>query len=261
MKTKRDKYRYLAQGLRKYYQDTGSQRVFRNGMNQNELVERMAELGEIHNLEASVLTRAIKGERLLTDYMLELFCLALGLDEEEKWGLQQAALQDRCLDFGIDARLANARPVINMFVRDINLFRLALVEGSLYLALTQLADLYAGMFDVRGDYDPTVPLLRILAVVEAERNALVDMLAASPPQGFPYKISVDFVDDNDDLARIEQIAADLPLALAERNVWRLYFERGLAAEQIAADLELEEGTVHSIVDHVKQRIFFRFART
>lgn len=257
---KTPKYRYLADELGKYYRESGRNRIFRNGLNQNELIEKMAELSGLHDLEASSMTRAIGGKRLLQDYQLEAYCRALNLDEEERWQLWHAALRDRASDFGLDAQLSNAAPVIDILVLKIEMFEEAMADESFRLALTQLANLYTAIEKVQGKYEPTAPLLRVLVLAESERQALTTALAELPDFDVAYEIDLAAGIDNGGLEELRQAAADVPLSTVERDIWHLYANEGLEMDEIAEAVQLTEGTIRVLLDDIKEQVFHQYSR-
>ena len=246
------KYRHLARELERYYRKPGSQRIFRNGLNQNKLIGEMAELSGVDNLEGSVLTRAILGERLLSDYLLDAFSLALGLDEDEQWDLKCAAVRDRGEEYGLTISFSSAPAVIKMLVRSVDELDLAIEDGSFSLAVKQLVGLYASISEL-GDDEPSVPLLRILSLAELERSKLVAALADTPYSKSENERRLLLVEPND-VPSIEEVTGAIPLADIERDFWQRYHVDGLSVGEIADSEDLTEGTVLSVLESAREQI-------
>lgn len=86
--------RRLATILQKYYKTKGNKIVFKNGLTLNGLSILMWEILEYKEVDSSVLSRVIHGQRLFTYKQLEAFCEALSLQEKEKIELKYALSQD-----------------------------------------------------------------------------------------------------------------------------------------------------------------------
>ncbi len=70
----------LARLLQKYYQRQSNRIIFVNKMTLNQLALAMWERLGYQGVDASVLSRVINGERLLTPRQLEVFCEILKLE-------------------------------------------------------------------------------------------------------------------------------------------------------------------------------------
>lgn len=84
----------LADTLQKYYKTKGNKIVFKNGATLNGLSVLMWETLEYKEIDSSVLSRVIHGQRLFTHKQIEVFCDILSLQEKEKTELRYALSQD-----------------------------------------------------------------------------------------------------------------------------------------------------------------------
>lgn len=78
----------LAQGLGKYYRKQRGKIIFQNGMSLNQLSLEMYERLEYKGIDASVLSRVVRGERLFTYRQLQAFCQVLQLEEKDRRRLE-----------------------------------------------------------------------------------------------------------------------------------------------------------------------------
>ena len=92
--------------LQKYYKREGNRIIFINGMTLNQLALAMWEKLGYSQIDASVISRVIKGERDFTYKQLLVFCDLLDLASEEriylKNALNQSILQRHNIDFNFD---------------------------------------------------------------------------------------------------------------------------------------------------------------
>ena len=65
---------HLSKALQKYYLQKGNRIIFQNKMTLNQLAITMWERLGFKEIDASVLSRVINGERLFTIKQLEVFC-------------------------------------------------------------------------------------------------------------------------------------------------------------------------------------------
>ncbi len=86
---------HLSQALQKYYSREGKRILFRNGRSLNELAQIMWERLGFHQVDASVLSRVLKGERLLTAPQLRVLCASLAIPKQEEEYLLACLQQDR----------------------------------------------------------------------------------------------------------------------------------------------------------------------
>lgn len=85
---------YLASELQKFYHKENNKLVFTNGMSLNQLaLEMWTKLG-YEGMDPSLLSRIIHGERLFTREQLRSFRRVLGLNEIEKYSLENALGKD-----------------------------------------------------------------------------------------------------------------------------------------------------------------------
>ncbi len=85
---------YLASELQKYYHKAQNKLIFYNGMSLNQLALEMWTVLGYKGMDPSLLSRIIHGERLFTKEQLFAFCTTLGLNEIEKYSLENALGKD-----------------------------------------------------------------------------------------------------------------------------------------------------------------------
>lgn len=83
---------HLSKELQKYYTRVGNRIIFSNGMTLNQLALEMWEKLGYKGVDASVLSRVLKGERLFTKEELKIFSAVLKLNYWEKNNLQLSLL-------------------------------------------------------------------------------------------------------------------------------------------------------------------------
>jgi hypothetical protein len=126
---------YLSNALKEYYTREGKRVAFRNKQSLNQLALTMWEMLGCQQIDASVLSRVLKGERLFTPLQLKVFCTLLEVsDKEEEYLLT-------CLQRDHNARLDTPVGATNV------------VPSSLARRLTE--ELTRGAFDMfyQGNYD------------------------------------------------------------------------------------------------------------
>ncbi len=84
----------LAAVLQNYYKTKGNKIIFKNGLTLNSLAVLIWEILGYKEVDSSVLSRVINGERLFTYRQLKVFCDVLSLTEKEKVELKLALSQD-----------------------------------------------------------------------------------------------------------------------------------------------------------------------
>ncbi len=84
----------LSQALMKYYSREGKRILFENGDSMNQLALSMWERLGFQQIDASVLSRVIKGERLFTAPQLRAFCSLLSLPRHDEEHLVTCLQQD-----------------------------------------------------------------------------------------------------------------------------------------------------------------------
>lgn len=94
---------YLAKEVEKYYQRVGNRILFSNGMTLNKLAWEMWEELGCKEIDPSVLSRVVNGERLLTFEQLLIFIQILGISQENKSLLTEALFLDISGRFSIPA--------------------------------------------------------------------------------------------------------------------------------------------------------------
>lgn len=247
---------HLARELRTYFQQSGNKHLFPNGLTLNQLAWEMNAIasGEMY---PGILSRAINGHRLLTDWQLEAFCKVLNLTEAQRWRLSYAVAQDKCADAGVDVHLGATPPILAIVTKNITRIEQAREQGILHLGLDMLYDLYQWQCQLEGTI-LSPPVIRMLALMNNEREHLIDAVARSR---WPIETnSIAFVDLPPAAELIEYIQSDIrsdvlnqiiyttaPLSTAERQVWQQRYQQGAAVEQIAAMLQVTDATVESLL--------------
>lgn len=84
----------LSEALQKYYSREGKRVLFRNNCSLNQLAMAMWEQLGFHQIDSSVLSRVLKGERLFTTPQLKVFCKLLTLSRKEEEYLFACLQQD-----------------------------------------------------------------------------------------------------------------------------------------------------------------------
>jgi hypothetical protein len=90
---------YFSQAVQRHYTRTGNRIVFTDGQNLNQLALSMWEALNCSQVDASVLSRVLNGQRLFTLPQLKVFCSLLNLSIQESDHLERSLRQD------IDGRL------------------------------------------------------------------------------------------------------------------------------------------------------------
>jgi hypothetical protein len=85
---------HLSQALTRYYSKNGTRIIFKNAQSLNQLAASMWETLGYREVDASVLSRVLKGERLFTLPQLEVFCALNGIPQREKEQLQACLQED-----------------------------------------------------------------------------------------------------------------------------------------------------------------------
>ena len=91
----------LSKKLQKHYARKGNRIVFSNGMTLNQLAFAMWERLGYREIDASVLSRVLKGERLFSSKQIETYCKILKLKKQEQKDLIYALGLDISRRFGI----------------------------------------------------------------------------------------------------------------------------------------------------------------
>lgn len=84
----------LAQQLKRYYNHSSNKIVFKNNQSLNQLSLSLWEELDYHSIDASVLSKILKGERLFTFKQLQAFCTIINLSFKEKQELFNAWQQE-----------------------------------------------------------------------------------------------------------------------------------------------------------------------
>lgn len=92
----------LAKELEKYYNRVGNKIVFTRALTLNRLSFEMWEQLDYKNIDPSVLSRVLSGERLFTKRQLNAFCRVLKMTEQEERRLEEVLLFEIMDRFGIE---------------------------------------------------------------------------------------------------------------------------------------------------------------
>lgn len=91
----------LSKALQKYYTRKGNRLIFSNGMTLNQLAWEMWERLGYREIDPSVLSRVLKGQRLFTLKQLGVFCGVLSLKEKNRGELQNCLAVDLSRRLGV----------------------------------------------------------------------------------------------------------------------------------------------------------------
>lgn len=91
----------LSTQLTCYYQKQGNRILFSNKLTLNKLALEMWQRLDFHGMDASVLSRVLKGKRLFTTKQLQVFCELLSLNKSEVSKLYQALERDYLNRYGL----------------------------------------------------------------------------------------------------------------------------------------------------------------
>lgn len=152
---------HLSKALEKYYARQGNKIIFRDKKTLNQLALAMWERLGCRHMDASVLSRVLKGERLFTGAQLKAFCALLPVSKKEE------AYLFTCLQYDLNARVTVDPEVTQL---------------SSSLTSEAIAELTAGAFDIfyQGKYDmleKRYSLVRQLAGIyrlSGKENAKID---------------------------------------------------------------------------------------
>ena len=199
----------------------------------------------------------LKSCRLFSDWQLDAFCEALDLTEEQRFTLSYASAQDRCHRAGIDIQLAMPPPAVTFIVRNIAQIKQAAEQCELQRALDMLYHLYQWKYELE-ETDAPAPVIRILALMNREREQLIGAIAQS---SWPLEMSeIDIVALPSIAELVESIEADISsdelnqlvscaptFSDIERRVWDQRYQEQLSVEQIAVALQRTPATVESLL--------------
>lgn len=85
---------YLSKELQRHYARIGNRILFSNGMTLNQLALEMWEILGFKEVDASVVSRVLKGKRTFSFNQLQVFCRALDLSASEEQKLKTALYRD-----------------------------------------------------------------------------------------------------------------------------------------------------------------------
>lgn len=101
---------YLSEAMQKYYTHEGVRVRFQNRWSLNQLAMAMWEMLEFQQIDASVLSRVLKGERLFTPKQLEVFCELLAIPREEYEHLLACLRMDHNVRAGLPSTTVEVTP-------------------------------------------------------------------------------------------------------------------------------------------------------
>lgn len=104
---------FLSKQLEKYYNTKNRKFLFKNGLTLNNLALLMWEDLGFREVDPSVISRIIHGERLFTHRQLESFCRILRLTKEQVMELRQALMQDILARNAINTDILQASDILN----------------------------------------------------------------------------------------------------------------------------------------------------
>lgn len=253
------KPKHLARKLRGYYSRARNGQIkFRNGLSLTHMAWRMSEVGQCE-IEPSSLSRILSRDRLPTLCQLKAFCDVLDLSEQEKWELEYATIRDYCERDGFEFDLSDTAPVINMLVRNVEQLRKAIDQGAFDIAVEMLRDFYLSRSELEDEVGPSVPLVRVISLVELERSLLMNALSRTAYGEAGSSENVVQIWDYDEEHDLATLLESMALTDLERRLAQLYYVEGLTAEAIAESEELTEATVYSVLEAVKHMLLQRLA--
>lgn len=126
---------HLKKALQSFYKREKNRLVFPNNMSLNQLAFEMWERLGYHEIDASVISRVLHGERLFSPKQLEVFCDVIGTTEEERNKLRDALLGDYYTKHGIDINLSISPYLFNLIEEYIETIYKIQVNGNPELAL------------------------------------------------------------------------------------------------------------------------------
>lgn len=103
------KYKILSQKIKSYYYKKGNRLIFTNGMTLNKLAMEMWEKLNESEIDSSVISRVIKGDRLFSFRQLSVFCTLLKIRQRERNTLFECLNRDILANKGVhlDRRFFN----------------------------------------------------------------------------------------------------------------------------------------------------------
>ena len=247
---------HLSALIRRYFTPSKNRFYFRNGMSLNKLAVEMESAGGI-GTKSNVLSEVISGDRIFTALQAKAFCDVLRIEGDERWELQFAAARDRAEREGFEIAPSTNPRVINMFVRNLARVDDLANAGFWELAVPVLQDIYDAYFDFDDDTFPAVPMVRILSMVELERERLLQ--SALPHLDLTAGRRIEASWELYDLSSILKTSEAMPTTALEERVWKAHYLRGFDVEEIAKAEGLTEMTVLSVLQSWKEKLFQRLA--
>lgn len=101
---------YLSEAIQTYYTHERAQIRFQNKWSLNQLAMAMWEMLEFQQIDASVLSRVLKGERLFTPRQLEVFCALLEISKTEHEHLLACLRMDHNTRAGLPSTTIEVAP-------------------------------------------------------------------------------------------------------------------------------------------------------
>lgn len=108
---------YLSEALKKYYKQEGKTLLFNKDISLSNLSLQMWENLGFHKVDASVLSRVLKGKRLFTPSQLQVFCHILAMPKSEEEFLFQCLSKDYFQrdNVTIDSHLVSENDLFDIF--------------------------------------------------------------------------------------------------------------------------------------------------
>lgn len=254
---------HLARELRNYFQQSGNKHLFANGLTLNELAWEMGAIahGEVY---PSILSKAINGHRLLTDWQVEAFCQVLGLTEAQRWRLSYAIAQDKCTAAGVDIHLGATPPTLDLIARNIRSIEQVRAQGMLQLALDMLYDLYHWQSQIEGTTLQS-PIVRIFALMDRERAYVIEAIEHSRWQITADAIDllnipsvaelIEYIQTNTLSDVLNHLISTLaPLSPTERLVWEQRYKQQISVARIASTLHITPATVELLLLSARTKV-------
>ncbi|MCB0188478.1 MAG: sigma-70 family RNA polymerase sigma factor [Caldilineaceae bacterium] len=248
---------YLARELQTYFRKSGNKYLFHNGMTLNEVAWEMQAVVQCGSIDPGILSKAINGRRLLSDWQVDAFCQALDLTESQRYELTFAIMQDRGVNAGLDIQLAMPPPAMTFIVRNMAQIWQATEQGELQRALDMLYNLYQWKCELE-DVDAPAPVMRVFTLMNREREQLINAISKSPWSTEMNEIDIVALPSIAEL--VESIEAELSsdelnqlvscaptFSDIERRVWDQRYQKQLSVKQIAMSLQRTPATVESLL--------------
>ncbi len=129
---------YLSDSLKKYYRKNGRRVIFATDISLSNLSLHMWELLGYQEIDSSVVSRVLTGERLFTPNQLSIFCQILGLNSQEQSNLLQALAKDYLQrdHFSLDISISHTE-IISMLQERTRLAQQLFYQGNSFAVIAQ----------------------------------------------------------------------------------------------------------------------------